>query len=484
MGAFDSPETAEPLTNLRAMRWEDDSMGSEQLRNCEALMIQMGADQLGMYLATPEQPDLSWAHPRVRQEHEDILRFWFDRGAAGIRIDSAALLAKAPDLPDFEPGRDPHPYVDRDELHDIYRSWRSVADAYDGVLIGELWLPDVKRFARYLRPDELHTAFNVDFLSRPWAPDELRASIDATLAAHAGAGAPATWVLCNHDVTRTVTRYGRAETGFAFAAKRFGTPTDLALGTRRARAAALLTLALPGAVYLYQGEDLGLVEAQIPRDRITDPMHRRSGGIDPGRDGCRVPLPWEGERPPYGFGGRDTWLPRPTDWAPYTAARQENDPDSMLSLYRTALRLRRGWADPGSQALTWLEGEPGLLAFARADGLICAVNLADEPVPLPAHTAVLLSSGPLDDAALLPADTAAWLRGCPAPRAPPTPTPHGRECHDRTTSSAAVASAPACGAHRRSVRGRPPRPPTSPHGPAPICLLSRRRRRTPSTTAP
>ncbi|RKN06846.1 glycoside hydrolase family 13 protein [Streptomyces radicis] len=364
-----------------------------------------------LHLFAPGQPDLNWAHPRVRREHEDILRFWFDRGAAGIRIDSAALLAKAPDLPDFEPGRDPHPYVDRDELHDIYRSWRSVADAYDGVLIGELWLPDVERFARYLRPDELHTAFNFDFLSRPWAPDELRASIDATLAAHAGVGAPATWVLCNHDVTRTVTRYGRAETGFAFAAKRFGTPTDLALGTRRARAAALLTLALPGAVYIYQGEELGLPEAEIPRDRVTDPMHDRSGGVDPGRDGCRVPLPWEGERPPYGFGGRDTWLPQPADWAPYTAARQENDPDSMLSLYRTALRLRRGWADPGTEALTWLEGEPGLLAFARADGLICAVNLAGEPVPLPAHTAVLLSSGPLDDAALLPPDTAAWLRG-------------------------------------------------------------------------
>ncbi len=364
-----------------------------------------------LHLFASGQPDLNWAHPRVREEHEDILRFWFERGAAGIRIDSAALLAKDPDLPDFEHGRDPHPYVDRDELHAVYRSWRAVADAYEGVLIGELWLPDTERFARYLRPDELHTAFNFDTLSRPWEAGQLRESIDTTLAAHAGVGAPATWVLANHDVTRTVTRYGREQTGFAFADKRFGTPTDLELGTRRARAAALLTLALPGAVYLYQGEELGLPEADIPRDRITDPMHARSGGIDPGRDGCRVPLPWEGTEPPYGFGGADTWLPQPADWARYTAERQENDPESMLHLYRSALHLRRGRAERAASGLTWFDAGPDVLAFSRPDGLVCVVNLSARPVPLPAHTAVLLTSGPLDDAGLLPQDTAAWLQG-------------------------------------------------------------------------
>ncbi|GAB2890929.1 glycoside hydrolase family 13 protein [Streptomyces mayteni] len=364
-----------------------------------------------LHLFAPGQPDLDWSHPDVRAEHEDVLRFWFERGAAGIRIDSAALLAKDPELPDFDPEHDPHPYVDRDELHDVYRSWRAVADHYGGVLIGELWLPDVERFARYLRPDELHTAFNFDFLACPWDPDRLRRSIDATLAAHAGVGAPATWVLSNHDVTRTVTRYGRADTGFDFAAKRFGTPTDPALGTRRARAAALLTLALPGAVYLYQGEERGLPEAEIPRDRILDPMHDRSGGIDPGRDGCRVPLPWEGTEPPYGFGGAATWLPQPADWAPYTVDRQAADPDSMLNLYRTALRLRRAGPPTAADGLRWLPTAPGLLAFALPDGLICAVNLAAEPATPPPHSEVLLTSGPLDDAGRLPQDTAAWLRG-------------------------------------------------------------------------
>ncbi len=175
-------------------------------------------------------------------------------------------------------------------------SWRAVADSYPGtrVLVGEVWLADIERFARYLRPDELHTAFNFDFMARPWDAASLRASIDATLAAHAPVGAPATWVLSNHDVTRPVTRYGREDSSFAFARKRFGSPTDADLGRRRARAAALLTAALPGSLYIYQGDELGLDEVDVPIDEIQDPMHARSGGVDPGRDGCRVPLPWDG----------------------------------------------------------------------------------------------------------------------------------------------------------------------------------------------
>ncbi|WP_329214197.1 glycoside hydrolase family 13 protein [Streptomyces sp. NBC_00683] len=371
-----------------------------------------------LHLFAPEQPDLNWAHPAVRQEHEDVLRFWFERGVAGVRIDSAALLAKDPALPDFTKGVDPHPYIDRDELHGIYRAWRAIADEYEGIFVGEVWLPDSERFARYLRPDELHTAFNFNFLACPWDARLLRAAIDDTLAEHAPVGAPATWVLCNHDVTRTVTRYGREDTGFDFAAKVFGTPTDLELGTRRARAAALLSLALPGAVYLYQGEELGLPEADIPRARIQDPMHLRSGGIDPGRDGCRVPLPWSAQEPHAGFGSADEpWLPQPASWPSYAADRQSGDPGSMLSLYREALSLRR--SEPGFAAaaaetadgqLNWLPSEPGVLAFTRPHGLICAVNLSGAPVPLPDHTEVLLTSAPLDGSGLLPADAAAWLR--------------------------------------------------------------------------
>ncbi|MFK4145025.1 alpha-amylase family glycosyl hydrolase [Streptomyces sp. NPDC004065] len=363
-----------------------------------------------LHLFAPEQPDLNWAHPAVRQEHEDILRFWFERGVAGVRVDSAALLVKDPHLPDFVEGRDPHPYVDRDELHEVYRSWRRVADEYGGVFVGEVWLPDSERFARYLRPDELHSAFNFAFMSCPWDARRLRTCIDDTLAEHAPVGAPATWVLSNHDVTRTVTRYGRADTGFDFATKAFGTPTDLALGTRRARAAALLTLALPGAVYLYQGEELGLPEADIPVERIEDPMHFRSGGTDPGRDGCRVPLPWTAGAPHAGFGSREEpWLPQPAGWAAYAADVQERDPDSMLRLYREAIRLRPAFGDAHAP-LTWLPAPDGVLAFARGDGAACLVNLAAGPLELPGHVRPLLASGPLDDRGRLPQDTALWLR--------------------------------------------------------------------------
>ncbi|MFF8643968.1 glycoside hydrolase family 13 protein [Streptomyces sp. NPDC015345] len=360
-----------------------------------------------LHLFAPEQPDLNWNHPKVRQEHEDVLRFWLERGAAGVRIDSAALLAKADGLPPMDPAH-PHPFHDRPELHDIYRSWRRIADEYGAALIGEIWLPDTERFARYLRPDELHTAFNFDFLSRPWDRAALWESIDLTLSSHAPVGAPATWVLANHDVTRTVTRYGRSEdTGFAFARKRFGVPTDLELGTRRARAAALLTLALPGSVYLYQGEELGLPEVEIPREFIQDPMHARSGGLDPGRDGCRVPLPWDGVPEP-------SWLPTPPDWAGYAAERQERDPDSMLSLYRAALRLRRSLSDAGPLRRLRAD-EPGVLSFARTserDGAIwiTLVNFGPDDVTLPSDCELLLASGPLSPLGLLPQDTAVWLR--------------------------------------------------------------------------
>ncbi|HEY9308077.1 MAG TPA: glycoside hydrolase family 13 protein [Microbacterium sp.] len=372
-----------------------------------------------LHLFTPEQPDLNWNHPDVRREHEDILRFWFDRGVAGVRIDSAALPVKDPALPPIgdsvhAPGT--HPHVDRDELHDIYRGWRAVADEYEGtrVLVGEVWLDDAERFARYLRPDEMHTAFNFDFMTQPWSAAALRGSIQRTLAEHQPVGAPATWVLSNHDVTRPVTRYGRADSAFAFARKRFGTPTDIARGTRRARAAALLTAALPGSLYIYQGDELGLPEAELPTSVIQDPMHFRSGGVDPGRDGCRVPLPWSGTRPPYGFGtapSADTWLPQPRDWAPFAADAQEHDPGSMLSLYREALRLRRENGDLHGEDLAWLELGADVLAFRRGERTVSMTNLGPVAVPVPAHRAVLLSSAqPTDDRGpMLPPDSTVWL---------------------------------------------------------------------------
>jgi len=371
-----------------------------------------------LHLFSPQQPDLNWSHPVVRREYEDVLRFWFDRGVAGVRIDSAALLMKDPALPELEGEHGPglHPTIDRDEVHEIYRAWRHIADGYDDerALVGEIWLPDIERFARYLRPDELHTAFNFDFLGRPWDAASLRASIEETLAAHEPVAAPATWLLSNHDVTRPVTRYGRVDSSFAFATKQRGVPTDLDLGRRRARAAALLTAALPGSLYIYQGDELGLDEVEnLPIDRLQDPIVHRSGGTDPGRDGCRVPLPWATGRPSFGFSPTDAttepWLPQPAHWAALTVERQRTDPDSMLSLYRNALRLRRSEPDLVRGTLRWLDGGDGVLAFQRGGGIACYVNLSAHPTALPAHASVLLTSVPIDDLAL-PSDAAAWLR--------------------------------------------------------------------------
>jgi alpha-glucosidase len=378
-----------------------------------------------LHLFAPEQPDLNWERAEVWREHEDILRFWFGRGVAGVRIDSAALLFKDPELPDELPDELPHespgaaagehPFTDRDELHEVYRRWRAVADSYaePRVLVGEVWLADAGRLARYLRPDELHTAFNFDFLACPWEPGPMRASIESALASHARVDAPATWVLSNHDVTRSVTRYGRAETGFAFEAKREGIPTDLLRGKRRARAAALLAMALPGSMYIYQGEELGLPEVEdIPPEKRQDPMWLRSGGLDPGRDGCRVCLPWSGTKPPYGFSSNPDvplWLDhQPDDWAPLSVEAQSADPGSMLSLYRAGLRTRRTAPWGAGDQLCWLDYGDEVVAFRRGDDFACLVNFGSQPIDLPAGAQVLLSSADLVGDRLSQ-DTTVWL---------------------------------------------------------------------------
>ena len=381
-----------------------------------------------LHLFSAQQPDLNWSHPDVRAEHEAVLRFWFDRGVAGVRIDSAALLVKDPELPEVpaEPGPGEHPNTDRDELHEIYRGWRAVADSYadNRILVGEIWLPDIERFAKYLRPDELHTAFNFDFLARPWDAASLKSSIDTTLAAHAPVGAPATWVLSNHDVTRPVTRYGQEDTSFAFATKRAGTPTDLELGRRRARAAALMCAALPGSLYIYQGEELGLDEVQdLPAHQLQDPMYLRSGGADPGRDGCRVPLPWAGTCSPFGFSPAgstgEPWLRQPSRWAELTVEAEQRDPASMLSLYRTMLRIRRDDPDLVDGGLQWLPSTDDVLSFARGERFICVTNFSPAPIELPAGCSLILASAELTDG-LLPSDATAWLR------------PEGFQTHDHT----------------------------------------------------
>jgi alpha-glucosidase len=374
-----------------------------------------------LHLFAAGQPDINWDNPKVREEYEDVLRFWFDRGADGVRIDSAALLAKDRKLPDFDAANPPfpHPFEDRDDVHEVYRSWRQIADSYEPprALIGEVWLPDADRFAAYLRPDELHTAFNFAFLGCPWQADALRAVIDETLTVHAPVNAPATWVLSNHDVPRHVTRYGRADTSFSLDYRQLGAPTDRALGLRRARAALLLTLSLPGSVYVYQGEELGLDEVEdIPDSVRQDPMFFRTGGQNLGRDGCRVPLPWSGQEPPFGFSppgaSARPWLPQPLAWRDRTVEALSADPESMLSLYRQALATRRAAPGLGDGPMAWLDAPAGVLAFARPSpqvpGTICMVNLSAGPVPLVPHAGILLASGPLEGD-LLPTDTAIWL---------------------------------------------------------------------------
>ncbi len=382
-----------------------------------------GPAQWYLHLFDPGQPDLNWENGEVRAEFEAILRFWFDLGLDGFRIDVAHGLAKDATLPDLPPDADPwvpeddHPFWGQDGTHSVYRAWRRIAEAYgaDRVFIGEIGPmgPDGQaRLARYLRPDELHQAFNFDFLRAPWDAAKLRSVIDATLAPLAEVGAPPTWVLSNHDVTRHATRYGRPYSGLeAWETWVERQPADRALGLRRARAAALLMLALPGAAYVYQGEELGLGEVEdLPEELLQDPTWERSGHEWRGRDGCRVPIPWSGHAPPFGFGppGCMPWLPQPAGWDAHTVEAQADDRASMLELYRTALRIRRTHPGLAGEELTWLASPPGTLVFERGAGLRCAVNVGGEPYRLPPAGATLVASEEIVDD-VLPAGAAAWF---------------------------------------------------------------------------
>jgi alpha-glucosidase len=375
-----------------------------------------------LHLFAPEQPDLDWADATVQQEFDDVLRFWLDRGVDGIRVDAAPAMAKVPTLPDAGHGPGAlfessawvdNPHWDVDEVHEIFRRWRRIGETYDGdrLFVSEAVVNGPERLSRYVRPDELHTTFNFDYLKAPWDAGRIRAVVDGTLAALAPVGAPATWVLSSHDETRHVTRFGRARSGAATMGFDATAPADLRLGLRRARAAALLTLALPGGAYLYKGEELGLPEVEdLPEEALQDPTWERSGHTARGRDGCRVPLPWSGDRPPFGFAadGVVPWLPQPASWRDLTVAAQRDDPTSTLSLYRSALRLRRrlpGLAD--DRPLTWVEAGEGVLAFDRGPAFRCLVNFSGRPVALAGHGRPVLTSESVTEA--LPPDTAAWL---------------------------------------------------------------------------
>jgi alpha-glucosidase len=317
-------------------------------------------------------------------------------------------MFKDPAMPDVDETGDPEgleealldrPYWDQPGVHDVYRRWREILDEYPGdrMAVAEAWVTTAESMARYVRPDELQQAFNFHWLKARWSAAAFRAVIEATFAAVAPVDASPTWVLSNHDVERHASRYGEGEEGLA-----------------RARAATLTMLALPGSAYLYAGEELGLPQAHVPDEHRQDPTWHRGGGI--GRDGCRVPLPWSGDAPPFGFGpdgGAPPWLPQPADWARLTATAQEDDTASTLSFYRDALALRRSLLPDLGTTLEFLDSAPEVLAFRRAPDLVCAVNCGVEPTDVSAYGELLMASGHRDEVAAgsLPPGTAAWFRG-------------------------------------------------------------------------
>ena len=368
------------------------------------------------------QPDFNWRNPDVADYFDEVMRFWFDRGVDGFRIDVAHGLFKDAELPDWQ--ADGHNYAmwDQPEVHEVYRRWRTIGEAYEGgkYFVGEIWVPSLEAMSQYLVADELHQAFSFDLLVQPWEATRMRAAIDRALQQSAAVGGPPAWTLSNHDVHRTTTRYGQDQdlsaplpTDMIAAARRQG-PADLELGVRRARAALLLQLALPGATYLYQGEELGLPEVfDLPDEARQDPIWLRSRGAELGRDGCRVPLPWSASAPSFGFSPANSpapWLPQPAWFADFAADGQAHE-ESTLDLYARAIRSRRAVFD--GDGLEWLpSGHPDVIVFRRGDG-ICLVNFGDEQ-----HTvegwgaAALLASHPTDlggDDLVVPANSAAWL---------------------------------------------------------------------------
>nr|WSZ95696.1 glycoside hydrolase family 13 protein [Streptomyces sp. NBC_00857] len=372
-----------------------------------------------LHLFAPEQPDFNWDHPAVADEFRSILRFWLDMGVDGFRVDVAHGLVKAPGLPDLGPagqvrllggGDGATPFFDQDGVHEIYRQWRTILDEYPGdrIAVAEAWTPTVERTAHYVRPDELHQAFNFQYLSTSWDGPALREVIEVSLAAMRPVGAPATWVLSNHDVTRHATRFA-GPPGCGTQTREAG---DRELGLRRARAATLLMLALPGSAYIYQGEELGLPDVtDLPDEARQDPSYFRADGQDGFRDGCRVPIPWARKGSSYGFGSGGSWLPQPDSWGALSVEAQTGDPGSTLELYRTALRVRAEHPGLGAgSAVEWLDAPEGMLVFARP-GFVCTVNTTGRAVRIPVRGELLLASAPVttDGAeAVLPADTTVW----------------------------------------------------------------------------
>ena len=378
-----------------------------------------------LHLFDTSQPDFDWTNEEVREEFRRILRFWLDRGVDGFRVDVAHGLIKADGLPDYTPspeggsmGGDEAnvPYWGQDGVHEVYRDWHLLLAEYDGdrALCAEAWLPTPERTAEWVRPDEMHQAFNFAYLETGWDAAALRTVVDRSIAAYSAVGAPSTWVLSNHDVVRHASRLAlSAENpqGHGIGPDSPGQPIP-EVGLARARAATTVMLALPGSAYLYQGEELGLPEViDIPGDARQDPTWFRTNGERYGRDGCRVPIPWTSDGAAYGFSpSGESWLPQPAEWATLARDVQTTDADSTLSLYRTLIAQRAAYG-LGANDLEWIDvpdgaDEADVLAF-RTGELTVVANTGSTAVPLPTGR-VVVASGPLGDGTL-PGDTAVWL---------------------------------------------------------------------------
>ncbi|ACL41559.1 alpha amylase catalytic region [Pseudarthrobacter chlorophenolicus A6] len=388
-----------------------------------------------MHIFAKEQPDLNWDNQEVRDDFLTTLRFWSDRGVDGFRIDVAHALTKnlegtLPSQADLDARGEAlflageHPYWDRNEVHGIYAEWRKVFNEYNPprTAVAEAWV-HVDRRARYASPEGLGQAFNFDLLQADFDAAQFRRTVTKNLAEAEASGASSTWVFSNHDVVRHATRYGLPATGSSAegeimagqAGKRWllegGRQEDvnIELGLRRARAASLLMFALPGSAYLYQGEELGLQEVgvEIPDSERQDPSFFRNRGVEIGRDGCRVPLPWNTGGSSFGFGPGGSHLPQPEWFAGASVEAQEQRADSTLSLYRRALSLR--WELQSAETLEWLEtGREDVLAFRRPNGWTSVTNFGTEPFALPAGRLLVASSAV--DGGELPGAATAWLQ--------------------------------------------------------------------------
>ena len=390
-----------------------------------------------LHIFDKSQPDLNWENPWVREQFHGILRFWLDRGVDGFRVDVAHGMIKQAGLPDYTPPADGGsmgggieasladpaapddpdtvagpPYWAQPGVHQIWRDWHRVLAEYEGdrVLCAEAWVDPLSKMALWVRPDEMNQAFNFPYLETDWKGPALKRVIDESIQAFTEVGAPSTWVLSNHDVVRHASRLAlTAENpqGAGIGPNSAGKPNRV-LGLKRARAATALMLSLPGSSYIYQGEELGLPEViDLPDSARQDPTFFRTNGEKYGRDGCRVPIPWEADAPGYGFNTTGaSWLPQPADWAPYARDAQDGVPGSTLELYREALALRRKH-NLGHGKLEWIGGYPSGVIALRNGPITVIANTGDVAVELPVGT-ILLASEEITGGAL-PADTTVWL---------------------------------------------------------------------------